>query len=258
MSVALDEKSQQSTLYFGTSGGYGATKEFNELGDQTSLSLPPWKASFDDYCEQFDIDRDLGGMVTGTIWGLGCHDGIIATAFTMHPKDLVEYRTAAEERTVITFTPLDSRRDEGDAGLNQEVADHSLEFPRMKREAVLGYTLHAEQGLDGSSLLSKKVVYAAACCAIHESANEELLPRARISLKWLATATGADLNEEISKCSPGANTIEPKSTEQLQGPGGQMFEQCDMCDAGIAWDSAQEAQCVNGHLFGMHLNLPWS
>lgn len=254
MSVALNEKNQQSTLYFGTSGGYGATKEFNDLGDQTSLSLPPWEASFDDYCEQFDIDRDLGGMVTGTIWGLGCHDGVIATAFTMHPKDLVEYRTAAEERTVITFTPMDPR-DECDTGLNQEVADHSLEFLRMKRDAVLGYILHAEQGLDGSSSLSKKVVYAAACCAIHGSENEELLDRARMSLEWLATATGADLNEEISKCTPGANTIEPKSTEQLQGPGGQMFEQCDMCDAGIAWDSTQEAQCVNGHLFGMHLNL---
>ena len=49
MSVALNEKNQQSTLYFGTSGGYGATKEFNDLGDQTSLSPPPWKASFDDY-----------------------------------------------------------------------------------------------------------------------------------------------------------------------------------------------------------------
>lgn len=255
MSVALNEKNQQSTLYFGTSGGYGATKEFNDLGDQTSLSPPPWKASFDDYCEQFDIDRDLGGMVTGTIWGLGCHDGVIATAFTMHPKDLVEYRTAAEERTVITFTPLDPRRDEHGTGSSLEVADHSPEFLRMKREAVLGYILHAEQGLDGSSSLSKKVVYAAACCAIHESENEELLDRARMSLEWLATATGADLNEEISKCTPGANTIEPKSTEQLQGPGGQMFEQCDMCDAGIAWDSTQEAQCVNGHLFGMHLNL---
>ena len=255
MSVALNEKNQQSTLYFGTSGGYGATKEFNDLGDQTSLSPPPWKASFDDYCEQFDIDRDLGGMVTGTIWGLGCHDGVIATAFTMHPKDLVEYRTAAEERTVIAFTPLDPRRDEHGTGSSLEVADHSPEFLRMKREAVLGYILHAEQGLDGSSSLSKKVVYAAACCAIHESENEELLDRARMSLEWLATATGADLNEEISKCTPGANTIEPKSTEQLQGPGGEMFEQCDMCDAGIAWDSTQEAQCVNGHLFGMHLNL---
>ena len=255
MSVALNEKNQQSTLYFGTSGGYGATKEFNDLGDQTSLSPPPWKASFDYYCEQFDIDRDLGGMVTGTIWGLGCHDGVIATAFTMHPKDLVEYRTAAEERTVITFTPLDPRRDEHGTGSSLEVADHSPEFLRMKREAVLGYILHAEQGLDGSSSLSKKVVYAAACCAIHESENEELLDRARMSLEWLATATGADLNEEISKCTPGANTIEPKSTEQLQGPGGEMFEQCDMCDAGIAWDSTQEAQCVNGHLFGMHLNL---
>lgn len=257
MSVALDEKSQQSTLYFGTSGGYGATKEFNDPGDQTPLSLPPWKVSFDDYCDQFDIDRDLGGMVTGTIWGLACHDGVIATAFTMHPRDLVEYRTAAEERTVITFTELNLQREGGDTGLSQEVADHSPEFLGMKRDAVLGYILHAEQGLDGNSSLSKKVIYAAACCAIHESENEELLARARISLEWLATATGADLNEEISKCSPGANTIEPKSTEQLQGPGGQMFEQCDVCDAGIAWASPQEAQCVNGHLFGMHLNLPW-
>lgn len=177
-------------------------------------------------------------MVTGRIWGLACHKGSLAVAFTMHPKDMVEYRTAAEERTVITFTQLyEDTRD--------EPADLSPEALRAKREAVIGYILHCEK-----SQLSKKVVYAAACCAILDCQKEDLLARSRASLEWLASVTGVDLSEEISKCTTEPGTIEPKSPDELSGPGKEIFEQCDICDAGIRWYSVTEAQCANGHLFG--------
>lgn len=245
------------TLCLSTIGGYGATKTFNDLSNGNNFSQPPWKNSFDNYCEQFDIDRDLGGMVIGRIWGLACHAGQLAVAFTMHPKDMVEYRTSVEERTVITFAQLSQQHGEEDnTEVRQETTGHSPESLHVRREAVLGYILHSEQVSDKGNILSPKVVYAAICCAILESENEELLSQARKSLEWLATATGADLSEEISKCVPDSSTIEAKSAEQLtgQGEGEQLFEQCDICDAGIAWYSVQEAQCSNGHLFGKFSN----
>lgn len=234
---------RDGTLYLSTNGGYGAAKSIHDL-DDTTLSQAPWKDSFDSYCEQFDIDRDLGGMVTGRIWGLACHNGVLAVAFTMHPKDMVEYRTAAEERTIITFTQLypDTR---------EQPADLSAEALRTKRETVIGYILHSEQLPDGRSQLSKKAIYAAACCAILDCQNEELLARSRTSLEWLASVTGADLSKEISKCTPASGTIEPKSSSELSGPGTEIFERCEICDAGVRWYSVTEAQCANGHLFGM-------
>ena len=240
------------TLYLSTNGGYGATKLFNDSTDGSPLSQPPWKDSFDSYCEQFDIDRDLGGMVTGRIWGLACRDEVLAAAFTMHPKDMVEYRTAAEERTVITFTQLDKQREgEGDIDIRQKTTDLSPEELRMRREAVIGYILYSDKAAHGNSLLSNKVIYAAACCAIVDCENEELVAQAQVSLEWLATATGAYLSDEISKCNSASNTIEPKPADELTGPGKQLFEQCDICDAGIGWYSVKETQCANGHLFGM-------
>lgn len=183
-------------------------------------------------------------MVIGRIWGIACHDGVLAVAFTMHPKDMVEYRTAAEERTIITFTQLHQHTED-------EPADLSPETLRMKRETVMGYILHSEQSPDGRSQLSKKAIYAAACCAILDCENEDLLARSRTSLEWLASVTGTDLTNEISKCTPTPGTIEPKSPSELSGPGNELFEHCDICDAGIRWYSVTEAQCAKGHIFGM-------
>lgn len=183
-------------------------------------------------------------MVTGRIWGLACHDGILAVAFTMHPKDMVEYRTAAEERTIIAFT-TQLYPDTG-----EQPADLSPEALRLKRETVIGYILYSEQSPDGRSQLSKKAIYAAACCSILDCQNEDLLARSRTSLEWLASVTGADLSKEISKCTSAAGEIESKSPSELSGPGNEIFERCEICDAGIRWYSVTEAQCANGHLFG--------
>lgn len=250
-----NESDQQSTLYLSTIGGYGAAHVFNGLSDHTPFSLPPWKAAIDDYTDQFDIDRDLGGMVTGRIWGLACHNGHLAVAFTVHPKDMIEYRTAAEERTTVVFIPLDKQGEEESAiATSEPPADQTAELQREKREAVLGYILHADQRPDGYSALSKKVIYAAARCAILDCENEALLARARESLEWLMTLTGLDLREEMSRSS----VVEPKSLETLEPPGKEIFEQCDICDADIACNSVQESQCANGHVFGMLLRSPVS
>ena len=248
MFSTLNESDQQLTLYLSTIGGYGAAQVFNSLSDRTPFSLPPWKAAIDDYTDQFDIDRDLGGMVTGRIWGLGCHNGHLAVAFTVHPKDMIEYRTAAEERTTVIFVPL-NKQNEGEStmGISELPANQTAELQRVKREAVLGYILHSEQRPDGYSALSKKVIYASARCVILDCENEALLARARESLEWLMTLEVLDLHDEM----PRSSVVEPKSPETLEPLGKEIFEQCDICDAGIACNSVQESQCANGHVFGM-------
>ncbi|KAI9932496.1 hypothetical protein ASPWEDRAFT_99126 [Aspergillus wentii DTO 134E9] len=255
MAAAFCEEPSKSVpqLHLGTTGGYGGYKEFPFVQDNHSpIFSPPWKQQSDGIRDQFDIDRDLGGLVVGRVWGLAYNRGVIAAALTMHPRDMVEYCTAAEERTFIVFSSLGTESQEGEGGVSafqQKTPDRSPDFLRTKREGVLGYILRSAPISGDSRLWCPRVVYAAACCAIVESQNEELLLESRSALKWLVTVTGADLSDEISKCSTSSNTVDPKSAEQLSGAGAQIFEKCDICDAGIAWYSTQESQCASGHLF---------
>jgi len=247
-----NERDQQSTLYLSTIGGYGAAQVFNGLSDHTPFSPPPWKAIIDDFTDQFDIDRDLGGMVTGRLWGLASHNGHIAVAFTVHPRDMIEYRTAAEERTTVVFIPVGKQSEEESAtAMSQLSVVQTAELRCAKREAVLGYILHAEQRPDGYSALSKKVIYAAARCAILDCVNEALLARARESVEWLMTIMGLNLREEMSRSS----VVEPKFHNTLEPLGKEIFEKCDICDASIACNSIHESQCANGHVFGMSHRL---
>jgi hypothetical protein len=247
MTATLDEP-HTSTLHLGTIGGYTFIRSFPNPPDGPSVSSIPWKHQFDELRDEFDIDRDLGGLAIGRIWGLASHHGLIATAATLHPGDMVDYRSAVTESTNIILSPARYGMD-GPSTLHRNASNQSPGVMRAKRELVIGFILHAAQG-QGSNSMCNRLEYAAACCAIVESENEPLRSRARETLENLVTATGADLSDEISKCSTAPSPIEPKSAEQLDGPGGQLFEKCDICDAGIAWYSAQESQCAAGHLFG--------
>jgi hypothetical protein len=234
-------------IHLGTNGGYAAVKQFLHAQDDSPVYPPPWKQQFDDYRDRFDIDRDLGGLVVGKIWGLAFYRDMVAAAFTMHPGDEIEYSTASEERTYIIFSSLNVHRDDD---LQQTAPTDSPEFSRAKREEVLEFVLSAAH-LSDSGPWHPKMIYAAACCAIVDSHNEGLLSRARMSLERLASTSGVDLSDEISKCTAAPNALEPKPAEELNGPGAAIFEKCDICDAGISWNSTQEAQCASGHLFGM-------
>lgn len=232
-------------LHLGTTGGYTLAKRFPDHPDEPSVSSP-WEHHFGELREVYDMDRDLGGLAIGRIWGLASHRGLIATAVTLHPGDLIHYGSAADESTNITISP--ARHGEGGPMLHGRTSDQSAGALRAKRERVIGFIFHASQG--NRDDMSNRLAYAAACCAIVESENEQLRMRARETLENLATATGADLNEEISKCSTDPSPIEPKPAGQLNGSECQLFEKCDICDAGIAWYSAEESQCAAGHLFG--------
>ncbi|GFF30702.1 hypothetical protein IFM51744_01213 [Aspergillus udagawae] len=252
MTVASDDESKLSSLHLGTSGGHAAAKElieFTDAQDDGLLSPPPWQAQFDAMRERFDIDHDLGGLATGRIWGLAAYDGLIAVAFTLHPGDMIEYRTGSQERTIIVFSKANLHQQPHTPSFLRELPVFTSDFLRLRREVVLRFTLRSLDH-DDRNPWYQKLVYAAACCALVESQDESLLLQAREVFEWLATATGVDLTEELTKCSSPGNKLESKSVEQLDGAGGHIFEKCDICQAGVAWYSAQEAQCAGGHLFG--------
>ncbi|KAL6238365.1 hypothetical protein BDW75DRAFT_227999 [Aspergillus navahoensis] len=225
MTVTTDAESETSILHLGSVGGYAAAMPLVASGE---LSTAPWNDKVEDVRERFDIDRDLGGLAIARIWGLASQQGLIAVAVTLHPGDMVEYRTNAEDRLTIVFSTANGQ-------------------PVDPEEYILGNHTGTED------TLSPKVLYAAACCAIVQSQSAGLITSAREVLERLSASNGVDVSDEIARCSNPGSTIEAKSAEALNAPGGNIFEKCEVCGAGIAWYSAQEAQCVTGHVFGMFL-----
>ncbi|KAE8152830.1 transcription factor IIIC subunit delta N-term-domain-containing protein [Aspergillus avenaceus] len=246
MTVAWDEGAQKPVLHVGTVGGYTASMA---LQDSVELGLPSWRKQLDNIREQFDIARDLGGFTIARTWGLASHRGLVVAAITVHPGDTIEYRTSAEERTTLVFSHTNTQYDEESLGLPQSAPDCSPDSMRRQREAVLGYILFFENGDYSKSPWSRKLIYAAACCTVVDSQNPKLLSQAQLAVEWLASDAQIDLDDEIAKCSAPGNTIKAKSVEQLGDSERRIYEQCEICDAGIPWDSAKEAQCTNGHLF---------
>jgi hypothetical protein len=221
------------------------------IQDSDGLSAAPWKKPLDNVREQFDIARDLGGFAIARIWGLASYSGLVVAAITVHPGDTIEYRTSAEERTTLVFSHTNAQLAESEELVfPQLMPDRSPDVLRKRREAILGYILFIEDGDYSRLPLSQKLLYAAACCTIVDSQNDKLLSQARKALEWLESVSDADLFDETRKCSTPGSTIDAKSAKQLQGSSQQIFEQCAICDAGISWYSAAEAQCATGHLFG--------
>ncbi|KAH8435157.1 uncharacterized protein LDX57_012786 [Aspergillus melleus] len=257
MAAIYDKQTDSQTLHLGTIGGY--TLSMIPSPDHTSyqFSEPPWKQQFDGIREQFDIDGDLGGLAIGRIWGLANYRGLVATAFTLNPGDLIEYRTAAEERSTIIFSrAYEPARESDDSIIRPAEPDRSPSFLRAMREEILSYILFSNNGKFDQQPWGPKLIYAAACCTIVESQDAKLLSQAQKALQWLAKTTGVDLSEEMDKIKDRINNrsapgtaVGAKSAEQLTGPGERVFEKCEVCDAGIGWHSGQEAQCASGHLF---------
>ncbi|KAA8649592.1 uncharacterized protein ATNIH1004_002263 [Aspergillus tanneri] len=250
ITTVLDAETKTNILHFGTVGGYTLAMVPTLLHNEDSFFQPPWKHSFDDIRERFDIDRDLGGLAVGRLWGLASYGEFVVAAVTIQPGDMIEYRTATEERTTLIFSRARSQITElDDTAMHPTIPDRSADYLGAKRETVLGYILFFKDGKFDKQPWSHKILYATACCAIVESHDTDLLSQARKALKWLANKIPANLTEEINKCSTPGSTIGAKSAKELSGPGQLVFEKCEICDTGIAWYSGREAQCVEGHVF---------
>lgn len=235
----------------GTLGGLGTTITLDQSGVLGPWQVPLWMKVVEDFREDYDLDRDLGGYTAARVWGLSTYRGLTAALFTRHPTDMVEYRVASNERAIIIFTN-ETTLEAPD--FNTLFAPHSVDsepqFARDQREKAISSVLASGEHGMGSNKEDEKLVYAAACSAIVDEHNDSIRAQARECLERLANSTGADLSDEISKCNLQSSTILAKSIEQQTMPGGHLFEYCEICGTGIAWDSVKEAQCANGHLLG--------
>ncbi|PYH46992.1 uncharacterized protein BP01DRAFT_372838 [Aspergillus saccharolyticus JOP 1030-1] len=248
-----DPESQTLTLHVATGGGNAITKHFAPDHEDIPILKAAWRNQIDEMREQFDFDRDFGGLAVARIWGLTSCNDIIASATTLHPGDVIEYRTASEDRVIITFSTttgaVAQELPDAQASTPDPNSPSGPDSPGSRRDAALRHILNSQHDERGRPPLSGKILYAAACSTIVACDNEEIIEQARQVLIRLATVTGADLNEEISKCSTTNSTVAAKPSGELSGPGSHLFERCDICDAGLAWYSTQEAQCAAGHLF---------
>ncbi|KAJ5758329.1 uncharacterized protein N7511_007023 [Penicillium nucicola] len=241
-----DEQDRSCTLALGTLGGLGLVTKLRQLQNGDPLQQARWKQIVDDRQEQFDLDHDLGGNSVSRIWGLSSYRNVTAVFFTRHPTDMLEYRVASDDKSIIVFSS------EVESDLNPSFfmprISNGQSSVHIQRESALNFVLPGDGDIEPDEE-SQRLIYVAICCAITSGKTKSLLTHARKSLERLAVVTGADLSDEMHKYNDESTAIAPRSQDQLDGPGGHIFEQCDICDAGIGWHSAQEAKCANGHLF---------
>ena len=253
MATTQDESNSDCFLHLGTIGGLGAVASLDQLATNDSLGVPRWHRVTEELLDQFDLNRDLGGHSVARIWGLASYRRMNAVLFTRHPTDMVEYQIASNEGTtvgIVTEQPSDAQSHE-----QRDSAEPQARIDHDQWKAAIAFLLSGKGTGYEDDAVNQQLVYAAACCALMGGQDETIRTQARQSFERLAAITGADLSEEMANCNVETPIVSPKTTEQLSGPGAHLFERCKICEAGIAWFSATEAQCANGHLFGTPSNL---
>lgn len=172
---------------------------------------------------------------------------------------MIEYTTAAEERTTVVFVPpATTTPDAVPETVIQIPGELSSDYVHTQRARILFFTLSLADELRVTDVKSAKLLYAAAACAVVLHYNDgPLLEKARAAFEKLVATYGVDLREELTLCEPASydaegRLIPPKPANLLTAAGSQIFERCEICSSlsGLRWDSAKEAQCANGHLFG--------
>lgn len=254
MSVSRDDRNSTCTLHICTTGGLGVAISLDRLGPDNHPQVPAWSKIVDNLREQYDLNRDLGGHAVARMWGLTSYRDVTAVLFTKHPTDMIEYRVASDEDATIAFASEETGDIPDEQTLFAPRAENQeTQAALSRREAVTSFLL--SEGVNATANTeNQKLIYAAACCSIVDGHSPSVRSKSRKSFERLASETGTALSEEISICDSETSTIPAKSSNQLDQPGGHLFERCEICNAGIAWSSAKEAQCANGHLFGMHCN----
>lgn len=257
MLPATNDRGDACKLHIGTLGGVGLTTELNQIQTGSELEQPQWKRMLDDFQEQYDLDHGLGGMLTSRIWGLATYRGITAAIFTNHPTDMVEYRVSCDDVSTLIFSEEFGRVPNARAVFTPRAPDGQIPNHDRIRE-VISFVLPGADGEVGPDHEAQRLVYVAACRAIVGESDKTLRAYTQRSLERLAIVTGADLTEEISKCDGPPSLIAAKSADHLSGPGGHIYEKCEVCNAGIGWCSAQKARCSSGHVWRkstIHLQL---
>ncbi|KAJ5593819.1 uncharacterized protein N7459_000027 [Penicillium hispanicum] len=248
-SLADNEGSEPPERHLEPISGLSGVASLDQLGTNDGFKSPRWRKVVADLREQFDLDRDLGGEVVARIWGLASYRGITAVLFTRHPTDMIEYQVTSGERAVIGFASEETDQRLDVRSLFEPTVRQDQNSTRVQRQAVISYLLSGDKENLENDMENQKLIYSAACCALVDGQSESVRNQARQALERLAAMTGADLSDELANFSNESPTIPAKSNGQFAQPGAHLFEWCEICDAGIEWFSAKEAQCANGHLF---------
>lgn len=239
-----------------TYGGLGAAIDLDQSGTLGEWRIPQWMEFVESYREEYDQDHELGGNSAARIWGLTTHRGQTAVLFTANPTNVIEYRLVSTEGALLGMID-EATGDPSNihALFVPNTGENGGHSPRKKRGKVIAHVLSTLDQGGEMDHEAQKLLYSAACCAIADGQTEQIRNEAYEALKRLATITGADLGEEMSKCNFLSSEILAPGRDRLEGPGGHLFERCEVCDAGFIWDLAKEAQCENGHLFGVFHEL---
>jgi hypothetical protein len=257
---SLINPSDNRPIYISTLGLFLEAVPLSTIGTPVEETLakihPPWTTKMGRYRQKYDIQYELGDMAVVRTWGLSTFDGWTAVAFTMHPGDVLEYTTRAEENTIIIFTHPNPN------AVFPKPAEISDELISTKRAEILYSILLSADKLRWSDLRSARLVYAACINAInlhhsHDAEPHDLLTLARQALIHLSTIFNLPIAEELSYCDDLASRNTPLGTPKpaslLEGPGGWIFEKCHTCfrrkneNVGLSWQNPSTAVCANGH-----------
>ncbi|KAJ5477582.1 Transcription factor IIIC zinc-finger [Penicillium desertorum] len=220
MLTSMNEQSDKCKLQIGTLGGIGLVAELHQLQSDGALQQPQWKRMIEEFQDDYDLEHDLGG----------------------------NYRITSDDRSMIVFSQEGEPTRDTQPLFAARMPDGQPSDVNQTGE-VIRFVLPDEDGDIEPDTESQRLIYAVACRAIVGEEDKSLRLHARRSLERLAVVTGADLRDEISKCNSQPAPISARSMDQVTGPGGHVYEKCEVCDAGIGWPSAQLAQCANGHIW---------
>ncbi|OQE83836.1 hypothetical protein PENNAL_c0030G11817 [Penicillium nalgiovense] len=246
MLTSMNEQSDKCKFQIGTLGGIGLVTDLHQLQSDGALQQPQWKRMIEEFQDDYDLEHDLGGMSVSRIWGLASYRNMTAAIFTSHPTDMIEYRITSDDRSMIVFSQEGERTRDTQTLFAARMPNGQPSDLNQTGE-VIRFVLPDEDGNIEPDTESQRLIYAVACRAIVGEEDMSLRLHARRSLERLAVVAGADLREEISKCNSHPAPISARSMDQVTGPGGHIYEKCEVCEAGIGWPSAQLAQCANGH-----------
>ncbi|ORX94757.1 transcription factor IIIC subunit delta N-term-domain-containing protein [Clohesyomyces aquaticus] len=116
--VAFDIRSPPSTtIHFSSVMGttHYPTAAIEVLPDRLSpASEPYWQSQLQESQAYFSANFDLAGTANPKTWGLSASPlgDFVASCFTMHPTDMIEYHTVSERRGTIAVSHLSSSSSE--------------------------------------------------------------------------------------------------------------------------------------------------
>lgn len=258
-------------IYLTTIHQFAEALFLSTAGTPLEQSLPvvqiPWKDGMERYRRRYDIQYELGDMSLVRTWGLATFDGWTAVAFTMHPGDVLEYSTRADENTVILFTPPEPE------AVFPKPADLSLEIITMKRDAILHFILASAEQLRKTDLRSARLIYSACVRAINANygsemeiyKNDLLLNLVQRALMILSSIFELPVDQELTYCDMNKSStdtalgVSPKPASAFECPAGWIYEKCHTCfrrgkgNVSLIWHDEITTVCENGHSWSTSL-----